>query len=84
MNRIKMIVMALSLVVLYSSIAMGSEKNSSESSNRDESGKASGKKDRARDSKKKPVAEEEITYLDMSTPDEPESEFPTVSKKGSL
>lgn len=38
-------------------------------------------------SKKAPVIksqDEKPVYLDMSKPDEPESEFPTITKKGSL
>ena len=34
--------------------------------------------------KKKKAEEPEVTHLDMSKPDEPESEFPTISKKGGM
>lgn len=45
--------------------------------------KGAGEKKIAKPSKSQPQEEKPI-YLDMSGKDEPESEFPTVSKKGSL
>ncbi len=39
---------------------------------------------KSRKSKSQVEKEPEVTYLDMSGKDEPESEFPTVSSKGKL